>query len=67
VCWANENNVLKSFTSSKTTKRVSINDYIMGSKSMMFLTSSQIHFKLVFDSSYLLYFCNKSVVYENLC
>ena len=39
-----------------------VSDYIMGSKSMMFLTSSQRHVKLVFNSSYFLYSYNKSVV-----
>jgi len=39
-----------------------VSDYIMGFKSMMFLAPKQRHFKRVFDSSYFLYSCNKSVV-----
>jgi len=31
---------------------VGVNDYIMGSKFMMFLAPIQRHFKLVFDFSY---------------
>jgi len=44
--------VLKSLTSPKITKRVRVSDYIMDSKSMIFLTLSLQHFDLVFDFSY---------------
>jgi len=33
---------------------VGVSDYIMGSKSMMFLAQSQRHFELVFDFTYTL-------------
>jgi len=41
---------------------VGVSDYITGSKSVIFFVSSQRHIKLVFDSSYILYFCHKSIV-----
>ena len=45
---------------------MSVSDYIIDSKSIMFLVLSQRHFKLVFDYSYFLYSCNKRVVF-NYC
>jgi len=41
---------------------MSVDDYIMDYKFMMFLVPSQRYFKLVFDYSYFLYSYNKNVV-----